>query len=173
MSLPPLVGVLLAMVVCTILGVTIERLAYRPLRQAAPLAVLITAIGVSYLLQNLAQLIWTANPKSFPSLITLGDITLYTSASGASLRLTGTTIVTVLANIVIMIALTLFTGHTKMGKAMRAAGGHRGRAFVLVVSGVAAHHRLHAGHQGFHRGGIRRYRLHSRGNDRRHPAGRD
>ena len=65
MSLPPLVGVLLAMVVCTILGVTIERLAYRPLRQAAPLAVLITAIGVSYLLQNLAQLIWTANPKSF------------------------------------------------------------------------------------------------------------
>ena len=134
MSLPPLVGVLLAMVVCTILGVTIERLAYRPLRQAAPLAVLITAIGVSYLLQNLAQLIWTANPKSFPSLITLGDITLYTSASGASLRLTGTTIVTVLANIVIMIALTLFTGHTKMGKAMRAVSEDRDAAELMGIS---------------------------------------
>ena len=66
MGLPPLAGVLLAVVVCTILGVAIERLAYRPLRQAASLAVLITAIGVSYLLQNLAQLIWTANPRASP-----------------------------------------------------------------------------------------------------------
>ena len=64
MGLSPLLGVLLAMVVCTVLGMTIERLAYRPLRQAASLAVLITAIGISYLLQNVAQLIWTANPKS-------------------------------------------------------------------------------------------------------------
>ena len=131
---PPILSVLAAMVVCTVLCMVIERTAYKPLRQASSLAVLITAIGVSYLLQNLAQLIWTANPKSFPSLITLGDITLYTSASGASLRLTGTTIVTVLANIIIMIALTLFTGHTKMGKAMRAVSEDRAAAELMGIS---------------------------------------
>ena len=65
----PFIGILIAVIACTVLGVTIERLAYRPLRMAAPLAVLITAIGVSYLLQNLALLIFTSNPKSFQSLI--------------------------------------------------------------------------------------------------------
>ncbi len=156
-SLPPAVGILLAVVVCTVLGITIERLAYRPLRQAAPLAVLITAIGVSYLLQNLAQLIWTANPKSFPLVIdtmikdaavflgiatpeeiaassNFGTVVLYTSESGATLRLTGTTIVTILANIVIMIALTQFTSRTKMGKAMRAVSEDRGAAELMGIS---------------------------------------
>ena len=66
-SLPPLVGILLAMALCTVLGIVIERLAYKPLRQAPSLAVLITAIGVSYLLQNGAQLLWGASPKSFPT----------------------------------------------------------------------------------------------------------
>ena len=65
----PLCAVLASMVVCTLLGIIIERLAYKPLRQAASLAVLITAIGMSYLLQNLAQLIWGANPKSFTSIL--------------------------------------------------------------------------------------------------------
>ena len=65
MGLPPLAGVLLAVVVCTVLGVVIERVAYKPLRAASPLAVLITAIGVSYLLQNLALLIFGAIPNPF------------------------------------------------------------------------------------------------------------
>ena len=68
-GLPPIVGVLLAMVVCTVLGMVIERLAYKPLRSAPSLAVLITAIGVSYFLQNAAQLLWTSNPKIFPSFL--------------------------------------------------------------------------------------------------------
>ena len=76
-NLPPVLAILLAMVVCTLLGVTIEGLAYRPLRQAASLAVLITAIGVSYLLQNIALMIWGANPKSFPT----------TFINGSSIRL--------------------------------------------------------------------------------------
>ena len=66
-GLPPLVGVLVAMAVCTLLGMTIEKLAYKPLRQAPKLAVLITAIGVSYFLQNAAQLLWTPNLKVFPN----------------------------------------------------------------------------------------------------------
>ena len=63
-GLPPVVGVLLAMVICTILGVVIERLAYKPLRAAASLSVLITAIGVSYFLQNSALLLWSSNPEA-------------------------------------------------------------------------------------------------------------
>ena len=64
---PPLLSVLFAMGVCTVLGILIEQLAYKPLRSAPSLAVLITAIGVSYFLQNAALLIWSPNPKSFTS----------------------------------------------------------------------------------------------------------
>ena len=77
MGLPPLLGILVSMAACTVLGITIERVAYRPLRMAAsPLAVLITAIGVSYLLQNLALLIFGANTKSFTSVVTIAPIEL-------------------------------------------------------------------------------------------------
>ena len=72
LELPPVLGIILAMILCTVLGIIIERLAYKPLRQAPSLAVLITAIGVSYLLQNGAQLIWGASPKSFPSMFNFG-----------------------------------------------------------------------------------------------------
>ena len=130
LSLPPLLAVLLAVLVCTALGMTIERLAYKPLRQASSLAVLITAIGMSYLLQNVAQLIWGANPKSFPSMIALPSLSLL----GGKMLITGTTLVTVLSNIVIMVALTLFTGKTKMGKAMRAVSEDRSAAELMGIN---------------------------------------
>src|SRR5699024_4814525 len=76
-GLPPLVGVLLAMVVCTVLGMVIERLAYKPLRQAPSLAVLITAIGVSYFLQNSALLLWKSDPKVFTSVVGTGSVKLF------------------------------------------------------------------------------------------------
>ena len=113
-GLPPVVSVPVAMIVCTVLGVVIERMAYKPLRQASSLAVLITAIGVSYLLQNVALLVWGANPKSFPSVVGLGSISLF----DGRMIISSETIVTIAACVVIMIALTLFTGKTKMGKAM-------------------------------------------------------
>ena len=105
LGLPKLVSVVLAMVVCTALGIVIEGLAYKPLRKAPSLAVLITAIGVSYFLQNSALLIWGSAPKSYPSVISLGSLTLM----DGQLVISGGTIVTVLANIVIMVALTAFT----------------------------------------------------------------
>ena len=130
-NVPPLLAVPLAMLVCTALGVTIEGLAYRPLRQATSLAVLITAIGMSYLLQNLALLIWGANPKNFPSaLITLPALSLF----GGELKVPGTTIVTILANIVIMIVLTTFTAKTKLGKAMRCVSEDRGAAELMGIN---------------------------------------
>ena len=130
LSLPPVVAVLMAMVVCTALGVVIEGLAYRPLRQAASLAVLITAIGVSYFLQNGALLIWGANPKIFDSVFSVGSIRLF----GGELTITSETLLTIAANIVIMIALTLFTGRTKLGKAMRAVSEDKGAAELMGIN---------------------------------------
>ena len=130
LELPPMVSVLLAMVACTLLGVIIERLAYKPLRQASSLAVLITAIGMSYLLQNVALLLWGSNPKSFPSVVSLGSLSFF----DGQLLISGETIVTVLMNIIIMVGLTLFTGKTKMGKAMRVVAEDKGAAELMGIN---------------------------------------
>ncbi len=129
-GLPAWVSVVLAVVLCTVLGIVIEGLAYKPLRKASSLAVLITAIGMSWLLQNVALIIWGANPKSFSSVITIPTVSLF----GGQLHITGETIVTISANIIIMIALTLFTGKTKMGKAMRAVSEDKGAAELMGIN---------------------------------------
>ncbi|MBR6115171.1 MAG: branched-chain amino acid ABC transporter permease [Oscillospiraceae bacterium] len=129
LDLPPLLAVLLAMAVCTALGIVIEGLAYKPLRQAPKLAVLITAIGVSYFLQNSALLIWSSNPKVFPSIFGSSALQLF----GGALSITSEAIVTICANIVIMIALTLFTSRTKTGKAMRAVSEDKGAAQLMGI----------------------------------------
>ena len=129
-SLPPVLAILLAIVVCTALGIIIERMAYKPLRQATSLSVLITAIGVSWLLQNIALLIWGANPKSYQSLVSLGSLTLF----DGQLHITSETFITIAANIIIMIALTLFTSKTKMGKAMRAVSEDKGAAELMGIN---------------------------------------
>ena len=129
-GLPPVVSVPVAMIVCTVLGVVIERMAYKPLRQASSLAVLITAIGVSYLLQNVALLVWGANPKSFPSVVGLGSISLF----DGRMIISSETIVTIAACVVIMIALTLFTGKTRMGKAMRVVAEDKGAAELMGIN---------------------------------------
>ena len=129
-NMPPVVSVLLAVVVCTALGIVIEGLAYKPLRKATSLAVLITAIGMSWFLQNIALLLWGANPKSFQSVINLGSFSLF----GGQLHITSETIVTISANIIIMIALLLFTGKTKMGKDMRAVSEDKGAAELMGIN---------------------------------------
>ena len=129
-NLPPLVGVILAMIVCTVLGMVVERLAYKPLRQAPSLAVLITAIGVSYFLQNAALLLWSSNPKVFPSVVGSGKVSLF----GGQLTISHVTIVTIISCIVIMAALTWFTGKTKMGKAMRACSEDKGAAQLMGIN---------------------------------------
>ena len=137
-GLPPLLGVVLAMVICTALGVIIERLAYKPLRQTVSLAVLITAIGVSYFLQNGAQILWGAAPKVFPAFFVRTDAqgVTYNSVSlfDGRLNITYVAIVAVLACIVIMVALTLFTSRTKLGKAMRACSEDKGAAQLMGIN---------------------------------------
>ena len=128
-GLPPVVGILLSMAVCTVLGIVIERLAYKPLRQAPSLAVLITAIGVSYFLQNAAQLLWTSSPKVFSSVVPKGDVSFF----GGQLSVTYLTIVTIVVCVVIMLVLTFFTNKTKMGKAMRACSEDKGAAQLMGI----------------------------------------
>ena len=128
--LPPILGVVIAMLLCTALGMLIERLAYKPLRQAASLAVLITAIGVSYFLQNGAQLLWGSNNKMFPSIIPGEGISLF----GGELHISAATLVTIAACLLIMLVLTCFTGNTRMGKAMRAVSEDKGAAQRMGIN---------------------------------------
>ena len=129
-SMNPILGVILAMIVCTLLGMAIERLAYKPLRQASSLAVLITAIGVSYFLQNAALLLWTSNPKVFTSVVQNSSVHLF----DGRLNISSITIVTILTCMVIMVALTIFTGKSKMGKAMRACSEDKGAAQLMGIN---------------------------------------
>ena len=126
---PPVLAFLLAMLVCTVLGITIEGLAYRPLRQATSLAVLITAIGMSYLLQNIALMIWGANPKAFPTTFINS-----TSLHLGRINISSATLITILVRIVIMVLLTLFTSMTKLGKAMRCVSEDRGAAELMGIN---------------------------------------
>ena len=128
MVVPAVAGTLAAMVVCTVLGVTIERLAYKPLRQASSLAVLITAIGVSYFLQNAALLLWSANPKVFTPVVGRGSLQV------GPLSISYVTLLTIAVCIVIMIALTTFTSRGKMGKAMRAVSEDKGAAQLMGIN---------------------------------------
>ena len=128
LGLSPAVGVLLSIVICTVVGVTVERIAYRPLRQAPPLSVLITAIGVSYFLQSLAQLIFGVNQKSFPKFIDMSPIKF------GELTIKGETVVTLAVTVLLMVALTLFINKTKLGKAMRAVSEDREAAELMGIS---------------------------------------
>ena len=129
LGLPPLAAVIIGIIVCTVFGVAIEKIAYKPLRNSSPLAVLITAIGVSYFLQNVALLIFGADTKSFQSVVPVPDLKLMEG----QLTITGETIVTILSCIVVMIALTTFIKKTKAGQAMLAVSEDKGAATLMGI----------------------------------------
>ena len=124
LGLNPILSVVISAIACLVLGVVIEKVAYKPLRHASKLAVLITAIGVSYFLQNVALLIFGANTKSFTSVVPkLGSLTI-----------TAETIVTILACVIIMICLTLFINKTKAGHAMQAVSEDQDAAQLMGIN---------------------------------------
>ena len=123
----PIVSFLVAVLLCIILGITIEKIAYRPLRGASPLAVLITAIGVSYLLQSSAQMIFGSAPK----MVTIADLG---SISFAGLTIPVYILVTLACSIVIMTALTLFVKYTRTGRAMIAVSEDKGAAQLMGIN---------------------------------------
>lgn len=130
MGINPIVSVLLAAIACTFIGVIIERIAYKPLRGANSLAVLITAIGVSYFLQNIALLIFGANTKSFKSIVTIPPLKLF----GGQLIISSESIVTITLCIVIMLVLTTFINKTKMGQAMLAVSEDRSASTLMGIN---------------------------------------
>ena len=129
LGLPALPAALLAMLACTVLGIIIERLAYKPLRSAPSLAVLITAIGVSYFLQNSALLIWKAAPKSYPAVVS-GSAEFF----GGKLKVPYISLLTIVICLVIMLGLTTFVSKSKMGKAMRACSEDKGAAQLMGIN---------------------------------------
>ncbi|MBQ7781261.1 MAG: branched-chain amino acid ABC transporter permease [Lachnospiraceae bacterium] len=131
LGLPPAVGILVAVVLCTCLGISIEKVAYKPLRKAAsPLAVLITAIGVSYLLQNAVLLIFGADTKAFTSVVPIEPIKL----ADGQISISGETLVTVLVCLVIMVSLILFINKSKVGQAMLAVSEDKGAAQLMGIN---------------------------------------
>ena len=125
----PVLSTVLAIVVCTVLGVVIEKIAYKPLRKATSLAVLITAIGVSYFLQNIALILFGSNTVSFSSVITWKGVSL----AGGDLNISGVTIVTIVSCLVIMAVLMIFIRKTKSGQAMLAVSEDKDAAQLMGV----------------------------------------
>lgn len=126
-NMPALIAVLFSVIVCTVLGVVIERLAYKPLRHASSLSVLITAIGVSYFLQNAAMLLWGTDTKIFPTLLS-GNLQL------GALSIPWLTLLTIAICILIMVFLTLFINRTKTGRAMRACSEDKGASSLMGIN---------------------------------------
>ena len=127
-GMPIWLTIILAVVVCGILGVVIEKVAYKPLRNAPTLAVLITAIGVSYFLQNLCQTIFGADPKTVSSLIPSGGVKVW------GITISYTTIITVVITVIVMIVLNLFIKKTRLGSAMRAVSEDKGAATLMGIN---------------------------------------
>lgn len=128
LNLPPIVAVITSVVVCSVLGVTIEKIAYKPLRKASPLTVLITAIGVSYFLQSVALLLFGSQQRKVDSVITISPIQI------GSIELTGESIITLSVTLIIMVGLTLFIKKTKIGKAMLAVSEDKGAAQLMGIN---------------------------------------
>ena len=128
LGLPVPLCILLTIVFCAVLGITVERIAYKPLRKAPSLAVLITAIGVSYFLQNMALLIFKATPIPFGSIIQVPNVDI------GGIHISGITIVTFAITAVTMIVLTWFINKTKAGSAMRAVSEDKGAAELMGIN---------------------------------------
>ena len=126
-GLPTIVALILSVIACTVLGIVVEKLAYKPLRGASSLSVLITAIGVSYFLQNAAMLMWGTDTKIFPTILE-GTLTI------GELSIPYLTLLTILSCIVIMVVLTMFINKTKTGRAMRACSEDKGAASLMGIN---------------------------------------
>ena len=123
----PLIAIAMAVILCVILGIIIEKVAYKPLRGASPLAVLITAIGVSYLLQSLAQIIFGSASK----MVTVYD---FGSISFWGVTVQVSALVTLAVTVVVMIALTMFVKYTRIGRAMVAVSEDKGAAQLMGIN---------------------------------------
>jgi len=129
MGLPFLPSVLLAMLACAILGVAMEKIAYKPLRKATRLSALITAIGVSLFLQNSFMVIMGSSPRPFPALNAPGHVNIFGNVNASNL-----TIITIVTAILMMVLLQIIVKKTRVGKAMRAVSEDSGAASLMGIN---------------------------------------
>ena len=122
-----ILAIIVAIILCVSIAVLMEKVAYKPLRGSSPLAVLITAIGVSYLLQSLSQIIFGSAPK-FVVIAELGTISI------GSIHIQVHSLITLLATVVVMVALSLFIKFSKVGRAMIAVSEDRGAAELMGIN---------------------------------------
>lgn len=127
-EIPVIPAIIITILICAVLGIVVEKVAYKPLRKAAPLTVLITAIGVSFFLQSASQLIFGATPIPFASIIKVDSVKI------GNITITGLTIVTLVITTICMVGLTLFINKTKMGSAMRAVSEDKGAAELMGIN---------------------------------------
>ena len=130
MNFNPYLSIVISIIACTLLGIIIEKIAYKPLRKASSLAVLITAIGVSYFLQNIVLLIFGGNPKNFTSVISIKNISLFDN----QITISGETIATIVISLIIVVSLSLFVNKTKMGRAMLAVSEDKDAAQLMGIN---------------------------------------
>lgn len=123
-------SIIIAIIACTLLGIVIEKVAYKPLREASSLSVLITAIGVSYFLQNIALLIFGEKPKNFTSVVSIPSISLF----DGQIVISGETITAIVASVIIVIGLSLFVNKTKRGRAMLAVSEDKDAAQLMGIN---------------------------------------
>ena len=129
-GMPAVVSIVIAIACCTAIGIIIEKIAYKPLRRATNLAVLITAIGVSYFLQNMALMVFGSNPVSFTSVVSWPGLSL----AGGQLKITGNAIVTIITCLIVMFGLMWFVKNTKPGQAMRAVSEDKDAATLMGIN---------------------------------------
>ena len=128
LGMPFYIAIVISMLVCVVVGVVIERVAYKPLRSSPRISSLITAIGVSIFLQNLAQTIFTATPKPFPTIFTVPPITV------GGLNISFTTLLTIVVSLLLMALLQFIVRSTRTGKAMRAVSEDMGAAQLMGIN---------------------------------------
>lgn len=130
LNINPILSVLMAMAACTVLGIVIEKVAYKPLRQATSLSVLITAIGVSYFLQNMALIIFGEKPVTFTSVVNLPKITLF----DGQVIIKSETTAAIVVSVLIVVGLSFFVNKTKSGRAMLAVSEDKDAAQLMGVN---------------------------------------
>ncbi|MBO5576175.1 MAG: branched-chain amino acid ABC transporter permease [Ruminococcus sp.] len=129
-NLSPWLSILIGIAACTVLGIVIEKVAYKPLRKASSLSVLITAIGVSYFLQNMALLVFGEKPRTFTSVVNIPKISLF----DGKVVIKGETIAAIIVSVVIVVCLSLFVNHTQKGRAMLAVSEDKDAAQLMGIN---------------------------------------
>lgn len=124
----PILACVISMTVCTVLGILIEKITYKPLRKCSTITLLIVSIAMSYILQSMFRLIYSSTPETYPTIFNVPSI----EANG--IYISGITVIIIVVSVILMLLLTLLVTKTKSGKAMRAVSQDMGAAELTGIN---------------------------------------